>query len=199
MVLEQHRRTGAASTAAWSRSAPARLVTSSGIFAIVTKMPEADFLSWAGASPSSSASWLVGLGAFIARAFRDAGLRGDQGQERDRIQSVLRAVFKSPRAFLVSLGLKLSEVSWVYMLDGVCRGLRHHQARPARTLMLDAVLYAALVEVITIPLFGYLSDIIGRRPFYFMGTPSPSSSPFRLFWMLDMKSPGSSCWQSSSP
>jgi MHS family shikimate/dehydroshikimate transporter-like MFS transporter len=27
-----------------------------------------------------------------------------------------------------------------------------------------------LVEVITIPLFGWLSDFIGRRIFYFLGT-----------------------------
>jgi MHS family shikimate/dehydroshikimate transporter-like MFS transporter len=39
-----------------------------------------------------------------------------------------------------------------------------------RTLLLKAIFIAALVEVITIPLFGWLSDFIGRRIFYFLGT-----------------------------
>ena len=54
--------------------------------------------------------------------------------------------------------------------------------------MLDAIFCAALIEVATIPLFGYLTDKIGRRPFYFAGTISPCFA-FPLFWLLDMRTP----------
>jgi MHS family shikimate/dehydroshikimate transporter-like MFS transporter len=54
--------------------------------------------------------------------------------------------------------------------------------------MLDAVLYAALLELITLPLFGWLSDKVGRRPFYILGALFTIAFAFPLFWMVDSKS-----------
>lgn len=170
---------------------PLGLVTSSGIFAIVTKMPEADFLAWGWRIPFLISIVLVGVGAFIrARIPETPVFEAIKAKDDIAANPFFEAVFKSPRAFLVSLGLKLSEVSWVYMLTVFVVVYATTKLALPRTLMLDAVLYAALIEVITIPLFGYLSDIIGRRPFYFMGAAFTVLFAFPLFWMLDMKSPG---------
>ena len=170
---------------------PLGLVTSSGIFAIVTKMPEADFLAWGWRIPFLISIVLVGVGAFIrARIPETPVFEAIKAKNDIATNPFFEAVFKNPRAFLVSLGLKLSEVSWVYMLTVFVVVYATTKLALPRTLMLDAVLYAALIEVITIPLFGYLSDIIGRRPFYFMGTAFTVLFAFPLFWMLDMKSPG---------
>ena len=79
------------------------------------------------------------------------------------------ALLGNPRSFFVALGLKLSEVSWVYMLTVFVVVYATTKLGLPRTLMLDSVFWAALVEVISIPLFGYFSDRIGRRPFYFLG------------------------------
>jgi len=61
--------------------------------------------------------------------------------------------------------------------------------RLPRTLLLDAIFWAAVIEVATIPLFGYLTDKIGRRPFYFAGVIFTIAFAFPLFWLLDMKTP----------
>ena len=58
-----------------------------------------------------------------------------------------------------------------------------------RTLLLKAIFIAALVEVSTIPLFGWLSDHIGRRIFYFLGTLFTACFAFPLFWFLSTKDP----------
>src|SRR5882757_6203381 len=93
------------------------LVTSSGIFAIVTKMPEADFLSWGWRIPFLISIVLVALGAFIrARIPETPVFEAIKAKQDLSSNPFYEAVFKSPRAFLVALGLKLSEVSWVYML-----------------------------------------------------------------------------------
>lgn len=57
-----------------------------------------------------------------------------------------------------------------------------------KQLMLDAVLYAALLELISLPLFGLLSDRIGRRPMYILGALFTIVFAFPLFWMLESKS-----------
>jgi MHS family shikimate/dehydroshikimate transporter-like MFS transporter len=58
-----------------------------------------------------------------------------------------------------------------------------------KSLILDAILIAALVEIITIPLFGYLSDVIGRRALYFLGTLFTVLFAFPLFWLLELRTP----------
>jgi MHS family shikimate/dehydroshikimate transporter-like MFS transporter len=63
------------------------------------------------------------------------------------------------------------------------------QLKLPRTLMLDAIFWAAVVEVFAIPLFGYLSDRTGRRPFYFAGVLFTIAFAFPLFWMLDARTP----------
>jgi MHS family shikimate/dehydroshikimate transporter-like MFS transporter len=56
-------------------------------------------------------------------------------------------------------------------------------------LLLNAIFIAALVEVATIPLFGWLSDHVGRRVFYFFGTLFTAAFAFPLFWFLGTKDP----------
>jgi MFS transporter, MHS family, shikimate and dehydroshikimate transport protein len=53
--------------------------------------------------------------------------------------------------------------------------------------MLDAVLYAAVLELISLPLFGWLSDKIGRRPFYILGAVFTIAFAFPLFWLIETK------------
>jgi MFS transporter, MHS family, shikimate and dehydroshikimate transport protein len=57
-----------------------------------------------------------------------------------------------------------------------------------RSMMLDAVMYAALLELVSLPLFGWLADRIGRRPLYILGALFTIAFAFPLFWMLDTKS-----------
>ena len=98
------------------------------------------------------------------------------------------AVGKNTKYFLIAVGLKLSEVSWVYMLTVFVVGYATTRLGLPKPLMLDAVLYAALLELITLPLFGWLSDKIGRRPLFILGALFTVVFAFPLFWMIDSKS-----------
>jgi len=51
-----------------------------------------------------------------------------------------------------------------------------------KQLLLDAVMYAALFELITLPLIGWLSDKIGRPPFFILGPIFTMAFAFPLFW-----------------
>jgi MFS transporter, MHS family, shikimate and dehydroshikimate transport protein len=55
--------------------------------------------------------------------------------------------------------------------------------------MLNAIVLAALLELITIPFFGHLADLYGRRPLYFAGVVFTILFAFPLFWLLDLKTP----------
>jgi len=128
---------------------------------------------------------LLGVGWFVrARVpetpvFEELKRRGDIAGN-----PFFEAVFKNPRSFLVAVGLKISEVSWVYILTIFIVVYATAQLGLPRTLLLNAIFIAALVEVASIPLFGWLSDHVGRRVFYFLGTAFTAAFAFPLFWLV---------------
>jgi MFS transporter, MHS family, shikimate and dehydroshikimate transport protein len=98
-------------------------------------------------------------------------------------------VLQNPRSFLVAVGLKISEVSWFYILTIFIVVYATGRLNVSRTLLLNAISIAAIVEVFAIPLFGWLSDRIGRRIFYFAGTIFTGCFAFPLFALLATKDP----------
>jgi MHS family shikimate/dehydroshikimate transporter-like MFS transporter len=169
---------------------PLGLVTSSGVFALVTMMPEADFKAWGWRIPFMLSILLLGIGWFVRTRVPETPIF-EEIKRRDKIlkNPFVEAIFRSPRSFLVAVGLKISEVSWVYILTIFIVVYATSQLHLPRTLLLNAIFVAALVEVITIPLFGWLSDHIGRRIFYFLGTFFTACFAFPLFWLLGTKDP----------
>src|SRR5260221_12233333 len=97
-------------------------------------------------------------------------------------------VTKNAKSFLIAVGLKLSEVSWVYMLTVFVVVYGTTKLNLPKQLLLDAVLYAALFELISLPFFGWLSDQIGRRPLYILGALFTIAFAFPLFWLLETRS-----------
>src|ERR1700758_1123990 len=169
---------------------PLGLVTSSGVFALVTMMPEADFKSWGWRIPFLLSVLLLGVGWFVRARVPETPIF-EEIKRRGAISRnpFVEAIFKNPRSFLVAVGLKISEVSWVYILTIFSVVYATSQLGLPRTLLLNAIFIAALVEVATIPLFGWLSDHVGRRVFYFLGTLFTAAFAFPLFWLLGTKDP----------
>ncbi|MET0540609.1 MAG: MFS transporter [Variovorax sp.] len=169
---------------------PIGLILSAAVFAAVSKLPEADFLSWGWRIPFLSSIVLVAVGTFIRLRVSESPvfLEMKAKQEISR-NPFAEAVLKHPRTFLVAVGLKICEVSWVYMLTVFMVVYATKNLGLPRSLMLDAIMIAAAVEIVTIPLFGYLSDLIGRRPFYFAGTIFTIAFAFPLFWLMDLRDP----------
>ena len=97
---------------------------------------------------------------------------------------VVEAIRDNTRSFLVSAGLKVSENAWVYILTVFIVLYATSFLKLPRQTIVDAFLYAAVVEFIIIPIFGYLSDKIGRRPLYFFGSLFTIAFVFPLFWLI---------------
>jgi MHS family shikimate/dehydroshikimate transporter-like MFS transporter len=168
---------------------PIGLVLASFAFALVTKLPEADFASYGWRIPFLFSIVLLAVGTFVRARVPETPVF-EKLKKRDGLSRnpVAEAVGKNTRTFLIAVGLKLSEVSWVYMLTVFVVGYATTQLGLPKPMMLDAVIYAALLELISLPLFGWLSDKIGRRPLFILGALFTIAFAFPLFWMLESKS-----------
>jgi MHS family shikimate/dehydroshikimate transporter-like MFS transporter len=169
---------------------PLGLVLSYGVFSLATMMPDASFKSWGWRIPFLLSIALLGLGWFVRARVPETPLFREIKRRGEIVKNpFFEAVFRNPRSFLVAVGLKISEVSWVYILTVFIVVYATTRLQLPRQQMLNAVFIAALIEVVTIPLFGHLSDIIGRRALYFAGTLFTVCFAFPLFWLIDTRDP----------
>ncbi|MCI1013225.1 MULTISPECIES: MFS transporter [Herbaspirillum] len=169
---------------------PIGLVVATLVFGVIAKLPEADILAWGWRVPFLISAVLILLGMFIRSNVSESPVFEEMKARREIVSNpVKEAIFKHPRSFLVAVGLKISEVSWVYMLTVFVVVYATGTLKLPKSMILDAILVAAAVELITIPLFGFLSDRIGRRPLYFIGAIFTLAFAFPLFWLLEMRTP----------
>jgi MFS transporter, MHS family, shikimate and dehydroshikimate transport protein len=168
---------------------PIGLVLATFVFTLVTKLPEADFAAYGWRIPFLLSIVLLAVGTFVRSRVPETPVF-EQLKLRDGLSKnpVIEAVGKNTGTFLIAVGLKLSEVSWVYLLTVFVVVYATTKLGLPKPLMLDAVLYAALLELVSLPLFGWLSDRIGRRPLYILGALFTIVFAFPLFWMLESKS-----------
>jgi MHS family shikimate/dehydroshikimate transporter-like MFS transporter len=168
---------------------PIGLVLASLVFALVARLPEADFAAYGWRIPFLVSIVLLAIGTFVRSRVPETPVFEDM-KARDRLSTnpVGEVVSKNGKTFLIAVGLKLSEVSWVYMLTVFVVVYATTKLSLPKSLMLDAVMYAALLELISIPFFGWLADRIGRRPLYILGALFTILFAFPLFWMLESKS-----------
>lgn len=171
---------------------PLGLVTSYGIFTLVTStMTPGAFLAWGWRIPFLLSAALLGVGWYVRSrlpetpAFEDIKRRGEIAAN-----PFFEMIFKDCKNFLIAVGLKISEVSWVYILTVFVVIYGTTTLNLSKQFLLDAIFIAALVELITIPTFGWFADRWGRRSLYFLGTIFTVAFAFPLFWLLDAKNPG---------
>jgi MHS family shikimate/dehydroshikimate transporter-like MFS transporter len=168
---------------------PIGLVLATLVFALVSKLPDADFASYGWRIPFLVSIVLLAVGTFVrwrvpeTPVFEAMKLRGTLAGN-----PVGEVMTSSTRSFFIAVGLKLSEVSWVYMLTVFVVVYATTKLGMPKQLMLDAVMYAALLELVSLPLFGWLSDRIGRRPLYILGALFTIAFAFPLFWLIESKS-----------
>ncbi len=131
---------------------------------------------------------LLALGTFIRSKVPETPvfekMKSDDALSKNPVGE---AVGKNFKTFLIAVGLKLSEVSWVYMLTVFCVVYATTKLGLPKQQMLDAVMLAALCELVTLPFFGWLSDKIGRRVLFILGAIFTMAFAFPLFMMLESK------------
>jgi MHS family shikimate/dehydroshikimate transporter-like MFS transporter len=102
---------------------------------------------------------------------------------------MLEVFSRVPRSVLIAIGMKISEVAWVYVLTVFTIVYATTKLGLPRSLILNGIIAGALLELITLPLAGALSDRFGRKPIYLTGVVLSIVCAFPVFWLLDTRDP----------
>jgi MHS family shikimate/dehydroshikimate transporter-like MFS transporter len=167
---------------------PLGVAASTSAFALAALLPQADLMSWGWRLPFLFSVVLLGVGLYVRTRVPESPLFNEIKQRGDIAKApFLDVVLRQPKTFLLAIGLKISEVSWVYIVTVFAVVYATTQLGLPKSTLLNAIIIGSLIEVFTIPLFGYISDIVGRRALYFAGAIFTILFAFPLFWLIDTK------------
>jgi metabolite-proton symporter len=148
------------------------------------------FITWGWRLPFALSIVLVGVGLWIRLGILETPVFQQLLDEKKIEKTPIIEVFKKhPKEILLSALLRMSEQAPFYIFTAFIFAYAVGTLKMSRDLILMAVLVAACVSFITIPLSGHISDLIGRKKMYLIGAATVGVFGFLYFGMVDTASP----------
>ena len=150
-----------------------------------------DFTSYGWRIPFLISIVLVGIGFYVRLAILEtptfARMRKDEAVVKQPVVEVIR---RQPRAILTSAFVRMAEQApfYLFITFVLAYGEKHLQLN--RNDLLNDTLVAAAIGFVTVPLFGYLSDLLGRRVVYGTGIVLVGVFAFPYYGLLNSKGSG---------
>jgi MHS family shikimate/dehydroshikimate transporter-like MFS transporter len=173
--------------ASWVQAgAPAGLLLATAAFGLAARLPEDDFLAWGWRVPFLFGIVLTLVGLYLrfrviesplfARAVREAPAAGPP---------LVEVIRRHPRNVLLAMGARVAENGYYYFFTVFALTYATQRLGLPRATVLAAVMFGAVAHLVATPLFGALSDRVGRRPVYLGGAVFLAAFAFPFFWLVD--------------
>jgi metabolite-proton symporter len=154
-----------------------------------SQMSGEQFVSWGWRIPFALSLVLVGVGLYIRLGILETPVFVKLLAERKVERSPMLAVIKHhPKEILLSALSRMAEQAPFYIFTAFIFSYGIETLHVSRNFLLAAVLSASVLSFVSIPLFGHLSDHIGRKNMYVIGAAATGVFGFIYFAMLNMGS-----------
>lgn len=177
--------------AAWSQlGVSGGFVMSAAAFYLVQMLPQEDMMSWGWRLPFLASILIFGVGVYIRRRLPESKAFVEEQAHQDQPEHMpaMEVLRNHPKAVLQAMGLRIAENGSAYLFLAFTIAYAKF-TRLDTQLVLASVMVAMIVEAGTIVFWGWLSDRIGRRIVYAIGSVGLMLLAFPFFWMLDTHSP----------
>ena len=167
------------------------LLLGAGVFALLTQLPQDDFLSWGWRVPFLSSVLLIGL-ALAIRLKLDETAAFEELQKQDGVsKQPLRDLLRSEkRSLAVVAGSQVAQSGVSYIYQTFVVSYIVSALAMSSSVGPIGVAAAAAVAVFTTPMFGALSDRFGRKRVYLFGALFSAAFAFPFFWLVTTATTG---------
>jgi metabolite-proton symporter len=171
--------------------APLGLVLGTLVFSIFSAtMSDEQFLAWGWRLPFLFSIVLVIVGLWIRFTLAESPeFQKVKDTKQEVRMPIIDAIRLYPKNILLAMGARFAENGFFYIYATFVLAYATQALSMNRQDILNGVLIAAFIESFTIPAFGALSDIWGRRPVYIFGAIFSALMSFPLFWLLGTGNP----------
>ncbi len=178
--------------ASWPQlGVPLGLLLSTGMVKLMSATTGASFATWGWRIPFLASAILVVIGLYVrlkvAESPEFTQLKHDRMVVRQPVWQVIR---QHPREILASAFLRMSEQAPFYLFITFVLSYGTTVLHLARDGLLNDTLIAAAIGLVSVPFFGLLSDLIGRRVMYGIGIVATAVVAFPYFGLLNTRSAG---------
>ena len=179
-------------TASWPQlGVPLGLLLSTAMVQLMSATTGPDFETWGWRVPFLASLVLVAIGLYVRLKVLEspefAAVRETQTVAK---LPVLEAFRTQWREILASAMVRLSEQAPFYLFITFVLTYGTSHLKLSRGSLLNDTLVAAAVGLISVPLFGHLSDKIGRRTMYAIGIVCVALFAFPYFGLMNTTEPG---------
>ena len=177
--------------ASWPQfGVPCGLLLSTIAVAIFSAISGDQFITWGWRLPFALSIVLVGVGLWIRLGILETPVF-QKLLDEDKVEKapIIEVIRKQPKEIILSALLRMSEQAPFYIFTAFVFAYAVGTLKMDRNFILIAVMVAACVEFVTIPLAGHISDRIGRRRMFLIGAAVTGLFGILYFGMIDTAIP----------
>jgi MHS family shikimate/dehydroshikimate transporter-like MFS transporter len=165
---------------------PAGLLLSTGVFTVFSSLPNEQFLAWGWRAPFLLSILLVAVGLYIRLAILETpAFRQVQETHTEARMPIMDVLRTNPKGILLVIGMRIAENGSFFIFSVFVLSYATEQLGLARSMVLAGVMIAATIQLFAVPVWGALSDRIGRRPVYLFGAAFTLLFAFPSFWLIN--------------
>ncbi len=169
-------------------ASPAGLLCATGIFGLVSLLPEEPFLAWGWRIPFLLSAVALAVGVFVRLHVDETpDFKKSKPAKRKEDAPAVELVRKNLYNAVLATGARLVETTAGNMIKSFGLTYVTLQLGMHREVALNALTATAVVGLLMTPVYGWLGDRLGQRFVYMVGTAFVAVFAFPFFWILDHK------------